>query len=418
MKAIINNNFTGWHFLAATPVKDRYMTLINKDYVYEFADTSYCSIIGKDPNEVLNNTLAAIWGDENFHKIIKECVDRCFAGIPVDYEGWFSIPGNGHRYYKIHYYPYKSEDGHTTHVISALWDITEAKNEAEIFNKCNPVFLKRLRKKHFGVIHCDIDGRFLFVNNTMVERTGFNQQWFAEKTIYDFVMPEEKNDVSYCFNSCLKGKQIHNYEFSYINAFGEKNWIKTDFSPVKENGTTSSIIGVVHDITKLKLMERAFLNQRAQMESIICESPIPQFMIGKDHKVIYWNKALEDIRGITSREMVGTKNHWKAFYEYERPCMADLIVDGTEIEIKKWYHINEHKANPARHYKAMDFFKTFGPGGRWLYFSAIPVKDARGNIIGAVEMLEDATDSKMAEETIRLAEQKCMDILKVVNHEM
>jgi len=154
------------------------------------------------------------------------------------------------------------------------------------------------------------------------------------------------------------------------------------------------------------------------MESIICESPIPQFMIGKDHKVIYWNKALEDIRGITSREMVGTKNHWKAFYEYERPCMADLIVDGTEIEIKKWYHINEHKANPVRHYKAMDFFKTFGPGGRWLYFSAIPVKDARGNIIGAVEMLEDATDSKMAEETIRLAEQKCMDILKVVNHEM
>jgi len=410
--------FTGWHFRAAMPVKDMYTTLINKGYVYEFVDETYCRIIGKNRNEILNSTISDIWGEVNFQKIIKQCIDRCFTGVPVEYEGWLSIPANGKRYYKIHYFPYKSEDGKTTHVITALWDITEAKNEEEIFSKCSPDFLKKIQKEYFGVVFCDSYGRFVFVNNVMLEKTGFDRNWFDTKTIYDFVMPEEKNNISSCFNACLKGKQMHNNEFSYKNAFGEINWIKTNFAPIYEKGVVSGIIGIIHDITKFKQMEKAFNNQKAQMESIICGSPIPQFMIDKDHRVVYWNKALEHLRGLTSREMVGTKNHWMAFYDYERPCMADLIVDGAETEINKWYCIPDVRTNSKGFHKAMDFFKSFGRGGKWLYFSAIPVKDAKGNITGAIEILEDVTDSKLAEETIKIAEQKCMDILKVVNHEM
>lgn len=414
----INNYNTGWHFRTAMQKTDKYETMINKDYVYEFVDASYCDIMGKNRDEILNNTIASIWGDENFEKIIKQCIDRCFTGVPVEYEGWIATSGNGKRYYKIHYIPYKSEDGKTTHVISAIWDITEAKREEELFSKCNPNFLKRLQKKYFGVIYCDKNGKFLFVNNTIVEITGFDRQWFESRTLFDFVRPEEKDNLSYCFSSCLKGRQIDNVILSFVNAFGEINWIDVNIAPIYEKGVTTGIVCVTHDITQFKLMERAFLNQKAQLESIICDSPIPQFMIDKDHRVIYWNKALENIRGISSQEMVGTKNHWKAFYEYERPCMADLIIDGTEIDINKWYHKKVYKTNPLGFHKAMDFFKTFGPNGKWLYFSAVPVKDANGNITGAVEILEDVTDSKMAEETIRLAEQKCIEILRAVNHEM
>lgn len=55
--------YKGWHFRAAMPVTDKYMTLINKDYVYEFVDEAYCRIIGKRHNEVLNNTVIDIWGE-------------------------------------------------------------------------------------------------------------------------------------------------------------------------------------------------------------------------------------------------------------------------------------------------------------------------------------------------------------------
>lgn len=70
--------------------------------------------------------------------------------------------------------------------------MTEAKQEEEIFSKCNQDFLKKIQKKYFGVIFCDPHGRFIFVNNVVLEKTGFDRNWFDAKTIYDFVLPEEK----------------------------------------------------------------------------------------------------------------------------------------------------------------------------------------------------------------------------------
>jgi len=39
--------------------------------------------------------------------------------------------------------------------------------------------------------------------------------------------------------------------------------------------------------------EEALRNSELRLQSVIQSSPIPTFVIGKDHKVIYWNKAME-----------------------------------------------------------------------------------------------------------------------------
>lgn len=79
------------------------------------------------------------------------------------------------------------------------------------------------------------------------------------------------------------------------------------------------------------------------MEAITHGSPIPQFAIDSNHRVIYWNKALEIYSGIKAEEVVGTKSHWKAIYPYERPSMADLLVDGLESRIPELYDEKKRK---------------------------------------------------------------------------
>ncbi len=49
-----------------------------------------------------------------------------------------------------------------------------------------------------------------------------------------------------------------------------------------------------------------FSNGQQSLQSIIGSSPIPAFIIGKDHLIIYWNKALEELSGIKAKEVVGT----------------------------------------------------------------------------------------------------------------
>jgi PAS domain-containing protein len=71
--------------------------------------------------------------------------------------------------------------------------------------------------------------------------------------------------------------------------------------------------------------------------SIIHGSPIATFVISKDHKVIYWNRALQALSNIKPSEILGTNQQWRAFYKNQRPCLADLILDGKTDQIAELY---------------------------------------------------------------------------------
>jgi PAS domain-containing protein len=149
------------------------------------------------------------------------------------------------------------------------------------------------------------------------------------------------------------------------------------------------------------------------LQSTIQGFSIPAFVIGRDHKVIFWNRALEQLSGIPMREVVGTNKHWKAFYAEERPCMADLLVDGTVERIPKWYEGKYMKSDLLEDaYEATNFFPNLGENGRWLRFTAAAIKDAKGRLVGAVETQEDITERMSAELSMRESEQRLFSVIE------
>ena len=137
---------------------------------------------------------------------------------------------------------------------------------------------------------------------------------------------------------------------------------------------------------------------------IIDGSPIATFAINKQHKVTHWNTALESLSGTKREEVVGIDRQWVAFYTKKRPVMADLIVDGASAaEIKQYYGDKGKKSSLIDGaYEAEDFFPDLGEDGRWLHFMASPIKDNKGEIIGAIETLRDVTEQKRLEDKTRL----------------
>lgn len=53
--------------------------------------------------------------------------------------------------------------------------------------------------------------------------------------------------------------------------------------------------------------EQALRESEKRLYSIIQGFPKPTFVIGKDHKVLHWNRALEEFSGIDCKNMLGTK---------------------------------------------------------------------------------------------------------------
>jgi PAS domain S-box-containing protein len=132
-------------------------------------------------------------------------------------------------------------------------------------------------------------------------------------------------------------------------------------------------------------------------------SPVPTFAIDADHVITHWNRACEMISGLTATEMVGTRNHWRLLYTHERPLLLDLIVSGTiEENLNVLYRDKPRLSSTVPGtYRIEDFFPHLGETGRWLSFSAAALRNTAGDIVGAIEVLQDITQQKSAETALQ-----------------
>lgn len=153
---------------------------------------------------------------------------------------------------------------------------------------------------------------------------------------------------------------------------------------------------------RLENLEREILEREQFLSQIIDGSTIPTFVINKSHTVTHWNKACETLTGYPAERIIGTNRHWAPFRPRKRPIMADVIVDEMpEAEIEKYYGKQWKKSALIEGaYEAEEFFPHFGETGKWLFFTAAPLRDPAGNVVGAIETLWDRTERVHAKEAL------------------
>lgn len=139
--------------------------------------------------------------------------------------------------------------------------------------------------------------------------------------------------------------------------------------------------------------QEKLFREKNTIEGIIEGSPIPTFVIGGDHKIMFWNKACADLMGYDAVEMIGTDRQYLPFYQEKRPVIADLIVDNDIEGLEKYYGKKrvQKSAVVDGAYEARDYYKMLGGRSRYLYFLAAPIRDEKGAIIAAIETLQDVS---------------------------
>jgi PAS domain S-box-containing protein len=145
------------------------------------------------------------------------------------------------------------------------------------------------------------------------------------------------------------------------------------------------------------------LREKKTIDGIIEGSPIPSFVINREHQVILWNRACMELTGYSSDDMVGTDRHYFPFYSVTRPMVADLIVDNDIESLSKYYGSKKVKKSEKviGAYEATDYFENLGGQSRYLYFLAAPIYDEEGSIIAAIETLQDTSREEELTRSLR-----------------
>ena len=243
----------------------------------------------------------------------------------------------------------------------------------------NPVFIKNAQ------------GKYQYCNETFAKKIfGLPKEHILNKTVHEFpdIIP---NDLVNIYHSkdmeLILNPGVQKYETEVLCTDGIRHIFLFNKATITDpDDEILGMIGVMQDITDHKKREQ-------NLVQLVEGNPIPTFVIDKNHVITQWNKGCENLTGLSAQKMIGTKNHRKTFYDSERTILADLVVDGaSDAEVMKYYGDKVRTSYLEGAYEGLDFFDKFGTHGKWLFFTASPLKDTSGNIIGVVETLQDFTE--------------------------
>jgi PAS domain S-box-containing protein len=372
-------------------------------------------------------------GEDEFQKLYG---DRWRKSSLVEdaYEAEVFFPklGDGGRWCWFTAAPIKAADGTVVGAIETLQDTTDKKrSEGE-----NRRHLKELEEKEQAlsqIIQGSTTPTFVINRNHIVthwnralekltgysteEMVGTNRHWkpfrkIARPLMADVILDQlETGEISQYYGA--KWRPSPSIEGAYeaeefFEHLGENGlWLIFTAAPIKApDGTLVGAIETLWDSTESKRAEAAHCRDILNIEEsenrlsqIVQGSTVPTFVLNQDHVVTYWNLALERLTGFPGSRMVGTRRHWVPFWDSERPTMADVVLDRrSEREIWELYG---GKWKPSKlidgAYEAEVFFPKLGRDGKWLFFTAAPIRAADGTVTGAIETLWDITDRKDAE---------------------
>ena len=130
---------------------------------------------------------------------------------------------------------------------------------------------------------------------------------------------------------------------------------------------------------------RIVQESRRYIDEILAKSPVPTFVIDRNHRVIQWNRACEEMTGVRADEVVG-KRVWDGLFIDQDGTLADkLIEDPSSL-------INREGLEVLRTESGSFSLEAYLPrirGGVKAVLKASPIFDKEGLIKGAIQCIQE-----------------------------
>ncbi len=150
--------------------------------------------------------------------------------------------------------------------------------------------------------------------------------------------------------------------------------------------------------------EVALANSEYLQSEIIDFLPDATFAIDKNQRIIAWNKAIEKMTGVPSKEMIGRDSsaYAIAFYGKNRPLLANLVLEPA-TDIESLGYTGMKRDGP----QLISETSAARPNGKdvTLWKIATPLYNDVGELSGAIESIRDITEFRH----IRVTHQETQD---------
>jgi len=181
-----------------------------------------------------------------------------------------------------------------------------------------------------------------------------------------------------------------------------------DFYLQKGGAPQAQFAELAHKVRQAVFQRRAeaTIHDHERRESdIINFLPDATFAIDTQGVVIAWNRAMERMTGIAAAAIMGKGDYEYAlpFYHERRPILVDLVLKNDPETAAKYPFIKRE----GKTLFSEIAIPHFNDGrGATLWFTASPLYDRGGIIVGAIESIRDITERKRIETALWESKEK------------
>lgn len=200
-----------------------------------------------------------------------------------------------------------------------------------------------LRYKNFSELAADWyweqdeNFRFTYFSREFAEITGVSLPLTLGKTRWEGLGSMNSAGVDWADHIRTHEARLPFRDFEYPSQRGKRPlWFRVSGRPrFDDEGRFLGYVGVASEIGAYKRAEqeavRAGIERdetRKRLAQIVDGNPVAAFVIDHEHRVTHWNRACENLTGVSATTTLGSAETWRYFYDSARPTMADLIVSG------------------------------------------------------------------------------------------
>lgn len=250
----------------------------------------------------------------------------------------------------------------------------------------------------------DTEGRKIIANRADIENIGIgDREEILGKTDLQ-LFPGEVGARGHGDNLAVieSGEPIINREESFERADGGARWLLTSKIPLRDQGgTVIGLVGIGRDITERKIAEDSAAQERVFLRTLIDNLPDPVYF-----KDLSGRKTISNIASFHSKEPNA---------ENDQLGKTDFELFPPEIALRGQRDDQQVFAGKPILNREEDFLDEDGTV-YWLLTSKVPLRNARGEIIGLLGIGRDITEQKRLEESLRLAADQKSTLMKELEH--
>ena len=256
---------------------------------------------------------------------------------------------------------------------------------------------------NIGIWDWDVEKNILTWDDKMYELYGINPSDFsgAYDAWINGLHPDDRVEGNRAIENSIIGKKEFNIEFRVVWPDASVHYLKGNaLIQRNEAGKAIRMVGTNVDITQQKLQFDQIQQSEEKYHTMVAGVQDYAIILLDEHgNILNWNKGAEKIKGYTEEEIKGKKFH--IFYTPEdlKNNLPDYLLDTAKKE-RKAYNENWSVRKDGSLF--------------WGSVLITALFNSENKITGFTKVTRDLTETKRAEEAIRINERKFQIMLEAI----